>query len=180
MTEVLLRFYAALETQRGALLDLGCGAGEPFGRFFVDHGWQVTGVDFSAKMLAAAARYVPEMKTVCKDMRAVDFAPHSFDAITAVYSLFHVPRADHLAMFEKFHRWLKPHGRVLFVYATKEYTGSEEFDGFKEFLGQDLYYSHKSPANLSQDLGSAGFAIEGADYRDIGGETFLWLTVKPA
>ena len=148
MTEVLDHFYNLLEIKKGSLLDLGCGAGEPFARFFADKGWQVTGVDFSEKMLTMATKYVPEMKTVCKDMRDVDFAPQSFDAITAVYSLFHVPRADHLSLFEKMHSWLNPRGRALFTYATKEYTGSDEFDGYKEFLGEQLYYSHKTHDGL--------------------------------
>jgi len=179
MGEVLSQFYNFLEIKQGELLDLGCGAGEPFARFFVDHGWKVTGVDFSAKMLTMAAKYVPEMKTLCRDMREIDFPAKSFDAITAIYSMFHVPCADHLALFEKMHRWLNPQGRALFTYATKEYTGSDEFDGYKEFLGEELYYSHKTPQDLYKDLINAGFKIVSADYRAIGGETFLWVTVKP-
>jgi cyclopropane fatty-acyl-phospholipid synthase-like methyltransferase len=179
MTEVLGHFYNALSVKKGALLDLGCGAGEPFARFFTDKGWQVTGVDFSEKMLAMAAKYVPEMKTFCKDMRDVDFPAKSFDAITAIYSLFHVPCADHPALFEKMHRWLNPLGRALFTYATKEYTGTDEFDDYKEFLGEQLYYSHKTPQDLYKDLMNAGFKILSSDYRAIGGETFLWVTVKP-
>lgn len=179
MTDVINQFYNALEVKKGSLLDLGCGAGEPFARFFVDNSWQVTGIDFSEKMLEMAARFVPEMQTVCKDMREIDFPAQSFDAITAVYSLFHVPKADHQSLFERMHRWLNPKGRALFTYATKEYTGSDEFDGYKEFMGQQLYYSHKTPKALYKDLINAGFKITSTDYRDIGGETFLWVTVKP-
>jgi len=178
MTDIINQFYNALALEKGRLLDLGCGAGEPFARFFVDHGWQVTGVDFSEKMLELAARYVPEMKTMKMDMRDAQFAPQSFDAITAIYSLFHVPSGIHVSLFEKFHRRLRPGGGVLFTYATREYTGSEEFDGYKEFLGQNLYYSHKSPSSLHNDLKNAGFEIQSADYRTIGGETFLWVTAK--
>ncbi|HET58200.1 MAG TPA: class I SAM-dependent methyltransferase [Deltaproteobacteria bacterium] len=176
MKDLLERFYDDLEVEKGILLDLGCGAGEPFGRFFVDRNWRVTGVDFSDRMLEMAARYVPEMKTVCADMRDVDFAPGSFDAITAIYSLFHVPKADHPALFEKMRRWLNPTGKVLFTYATKEYTGSDEFDGYKEFMGEQLYYSHTTPEALYEDVRNAGFTISSSDYRDIGGETFLWVT----
>jgi cyclopropane fatty-acyl-phospholipid synthase-like methyltransferase len=178
MSEVLNSFYGRLEVKKGRLLDLGCGAGEPFARFFVDHRWQVTGVDFSEQMLTLAAKYVPEMKTLCADMREVEFAPDNFEAITAIYSLFHLPRNDHAALFTKFYRWLCPQGKILFTYATKEYTGSAEFDGCKEFLGQQLYYSHKSPEALRADLENVGFQIEAGDYREIGGETFLWVTAS--
>jgi ubiquinone/menaquinone biosynthesis C-methylase UbiE len=177
MTAVLDSFYGCLEVKKGKLLDLGCGAGEPFARFFVDHGWQVTGVDFSERMLALASRYVPEMKTLCADMRDVEFNPGQFEAITAIYSLFHIPCPDQTVLLGKFHRWLLTGGKALFTYATKEYTGSDEFDGHKTFMGEELYYSHKSPDWLYADLEKIGFDIEAADYRDIGGETFLWVTV---
>jgi cyclopropane fatty-acyl-phospholipid synthase-like methyltransferase len=178
MSEILNSFYGRLHVKKGRLLDMGCGAGEPFARFFIDQGWTVTGVDFSEQMLALAAKYVPEMQTIHADMRDVEFAPAKFEAITAVYSLFHVPRNDHTALLEKFYRWLCPQGKVLFTYATKEYTGSDEFDGYKEFMGQELYYSHKRPAALWADLENTGFHIESRDYRKIGGETFLWVTVS--
>jgi len=91
MSAVLNSFFGRMEIKKGKLLDLGCGAGEPFARFFVDQGWTVTGVDFSAQMLALAAKYVPEMKTIYADVREVEFTPNNFEAITAIYSLFHIP-----------------------------------------------------------------------------------------
>ena len=180
MTQVLNSFYGLIGKDKGELLDLGCGAGEPFARFFVDHGWSVTGVDFSKKMLDLAARYVPEMQIICADMRKIDFAPAHFTAVSAIYSLFHIPGDDQTALLDRIYRWLCPRGLALFTYATKEYTGSAEFDGYKDFLGQQLYYSHKRPAMLYADLQNIGFMITGKDYRHIGGETFLWVTVvKP-
>lgn len=181
MTEVFDSFYRSLDVEKGKLLDLGCGAGESFSRLFVDRGWAVTGVDFSRQMLELASKYVPEMKTIHADMRQVEFESSEFDAITAIYSLFHVPSNDHVALFEKFYRWLCPKGKVLFTYATKEYTGSNEFDGYKKFMEKDLYYSHKTPEKLRAVLEKIGFNIESTDYRDIGNETFLWVMVrKPA
>lgn len=178
MSEVFDSFYGRLDVETGKLLDLGCGAGESFARLFIDRGWTVTGVDFSKRMVELASKYVPEMETIHADMRQVEFEPNQFDAITAIYSLFHVPSNDHIALFEKFYRWLSPKGKALFTYATKEYTGSNEFDGYKEFLGQELYYSHKSPEKLYAILEQIGFNIESTDYRDIGNEIFLWVTVN--
>jgi len=180
MTEILEFFYSRLNTPTGRLLDLGCGAGEPFARFFADRGWQVTGVDFSPKMISLAAKYVPEMRTFCMDMRDARFEPRQFDAVTAVYSLFHVPCRQHADLFKNIFTWLTPGGKMLLTYATKAYTGSETFDGYKEFMGQKLYYSHKRPEELYADLRDIGFDLEAADYRDIGGETFLSVTIaKP-
>jgi len=178
MTEILTTFYNQLGSEQDTLLDLGCGAGEPLARFFVDRDWTVTGVDFSRQMLDLAEKYVPEMQTIHSDIRDVDFEANQFSAITASYSLFHIPASDHLSMFKKFYTWLKPDARALFTYATKEYTGSSEFEGYKEFMDQKLFYSHKKTDELFSDLENLGFCVESADYRTIGGETFLWVTIK--
>ena len=178
MSDVFDAFYQRLQGDKGRLLDLGCGAGEPWAAYFVDRGWQVMGVDFSSRMLELAGRYVPQMRTVTGDMREIRFETERFDAVTAIYSLFHVPQRDHQSLFVDIHRWLVPGGKFLFTYATSEYTGKLEFDGHKEFMGQQLYYSHTSPDRLKKLLVESGFVIESVDYREIGGETFLWLTVK--
>lgn len=169
-------FWLALNRTSGDALDLGCGAGEPFARNFIDHGWNVTGVDFSERMLQLAERYVPKMQRIHGDMAQVEFAPNSFDAITAIYSMFHVPRAQHPALFSSIQTWLRPGGKCLFTYATKHYTGAETFDGSIEFMGKPLYYSHDTPEHLRALLANTGFEIEREDWREIGGERFLWVT----
>ena len=171
-------FFRRLPPGGGRVLDLGCGSGEPIARLFIERGWQATGVDFSAAMLDLAARRVPQMTRIQADMRELDLPEASFDAVVLIYSLFHVPRDEHPALFAKLLRWLRPGGRLLFTYATKEYTGADEFEGCKEFLGHPLFYSHTTPLKLRGQLESTGFACDTASYRDIGGETFLWVTVQ--
>ena len=178
MTEVFDSFYGRLNVEEGRLLDIGCGAGEPFARFFIDRGWTVIGVDFSEQMIKLASKYIPEMQTIQADISEVEFEPNQFEAITAIYSLFHVSSNNHAALFDKFYRWLCPKGKALFTYATKEFTGCNEFDGYKKFMEQDLYYSHKSPDKLYAELENTGFNIEFKEYRDIGNEIFLWVTVS--
>ena len=178
MSDVLDEFYSALTLDNGKLLDLGCGAGEPVARYFTDHNWSVVGVDFSERMIELASKYVPEMPTMHADISEVDFESNQFDAIIASYSLFHISVDKHKDMFKKFHKWLFPNGKALFTYATEEYTGKKSFDGYKNFMGQELYYSHKAPDELYIDLEDIGFNIDSIDYRNIGGETFLWVTVN--
>ena len=90
MTDVIGDFYKRLPCAQGQLLDLGCGAGEPFPAYFLQQGWRVTGVDFSAKMLELAQRYQPAMKTIFADISEVNFPDEQFDAVTAIYCLFHL------------------------------------------------------------------------------------------
>ena len=176
--EIITDFHTRLAPETGNMLDLGCGAGVPIGQSFVNNGWTVTGVDFSQKMLSLANTNVPEMKTICSDMCSVEFNAGEFDAITSIYSLFHIPKDKHTELFSNLYRWLNPNGMALFTYATKEYTGSDEFDGYKEFLGQQLFYSHSTPDDLFNMLEETGFMIESKDYHCIAGETFLWVTVR--
>lgn len=176
MRPVFDDFWSRLDLGKGDALDLGCGAGEPFAKNFIERGWHVTGVDFSQRMLQLAARYVPEMRRIHGDMSEVDFPPASFDAVTAVYSLFHLPRTRHPALFANIRRWLRPGGKFLFTYATRHYTGANGFDGEIEFMGKPLYYSHDTRERLREILAQAGLEIEDERLREIGGETFLWVT----
>lgn len=178
MTSVFEAFCHGFKTGPGDLLDLGCGAGEPFAAAFAKRGWKVTGVDFSVKMLDLARKYVPDMKTVLADMREMDFGPDQFDAAIMVYCLFHLPVDDQMAVLDRVYRWLRPGGRVLFTYATKEYTDKEEFEGYIDFMGHDLYYSHTTPEKLYARLAEIGFDVQAKDYREIGGEVFLWVTME--
>lgn len=180
MTSVIADFHSRLPGEPGRMLDLGCGAGEPFPAYFIRQGWQVVGVDFSPRMLDLAHRYQPDLKTILADIADVDFPDGTFDAVTSIYCLFHIEYERHDEIFQKMFRWLKPGGKSLFTYATREYTGDEIFNGYKEFMGERLFYSHTTPDHLLAILKTTGFAIDAAQYREIGGETFLWVTIaKP-
>ncbi len=178
ISSILHSFYKGLECTKGTLLDLGCGTGEPVARFFIDNQWQVTGVDFSKRMIELASKYAPEMEMITNDFRNVQFGYNHFDAVTATYSLFHIPSENQANLFAKIFQWLKPKGKFLFTYATKEYTGSDIFSGYKTFMGHDLYYSHKTPDEVLNDLQHIGFTIETSQYHTICDETFLWITVQ--
>ncbi len=176
--EIVHEFLTRLARPGGSLLDLGCGAGVPVGRIFIDAGWAVTGVDFSSGMLELARRQVPQMRTIHSDICAVELAVAAFDAVTLIYSMFHIPRQRHAELLEKMYRWLKPGGMALFTYATRDYTGSDEFDGYKEFLGQRLFYSHNTPETLLAGITRCGFLVDSQVYRVIADERFLWLTLR--
>ncbi len=179
LSEVLADFIPLLPPE-GHLLDLGCGAGEPVASTFLSRGWKVTGVDLSSAMLALAQTHLPTMELLQADMISAELPSETFDAVTAVYSLFHVPHAQHAAVFSNVHRWLKPAGHFLFTYATKDYTGHARFDGTKEFMAHDLFYSHTTPAEMFDQLADARLRVINATDRNIGGETFLWVTAQRA
>ena len=177
-TMPILREFAGLLPPGARVLDAGCGTGEPVARYFVNRGDAVTGIDVSERMLALARRQVPEATFQRMDLRALDFPPASFDAIAAVYVVFHLPRAEHAGLFAGFAWVLKPGGALLLTLATREYTGQDEFDGEMEFLGRRLPYSHDRPAVALGKLAAAGLAVVSTRRIETGGETFYWVIAR--
>jgi len=147
-------------------------------RYFVQRGDTVTGIDMSERMLALARQRVPEATFQPMDLRALDFPPESFDGVAAVYVVFHVPRAEHVALFADLLQVLKPGGALLLTLATREYTGQDEFDGEIEFLGHRLPYSHDRPEVALHKLETAGLTVVSARLIETGGETFYWVIAR--
>jgi ubiquinone/menaquinone biosynthesis C-methylase UbiE len=67
-------------------------------------------VDVSPEMVRLARRQVPSGEFMCADAISVGFEPSSFDAVVALYSIFHIPREAQPALFQRLHRWLTPGG----------------------------------------------------------------------
>ncbi|HEX5845281.1 MAG TPA: class I SAM-dependent methyltransferase [Rhodoplanes sp.] len=78
------------------VLDLGWGAGVPVARR-TDHGFAVVGIDGSPRQIALTRDTAPRATFMVPDMTTVAFEPMSFDAVTAFYSITHVPRDEHAA-----------------------------------------------------------------------------------
>jgi len=174
---LLLKFAEPLSSS-ARVLDVGCGAGEPVARFFIDRGDQVLGIDCSPKMIELARGKVPEAEFAVADMLAFDAPAGQFDAITAVYSVFHINRSHHQALFAQFARWLKPGGHLLLTLASEAYSGEPEFDGQINFIGHDLPYSHDRPEQALAKLEAAGLSAWSAEHIETGGESFFWVMAQ--
>ena len=106
---------AAFLRPAGALLDLGCGAGN-FTLSVLDRvaPLDCTLVDLSRPMLDRAharvqAKTSGTVETVQADMRALTFAEDSFDAVLAGAVLHHLRDDDDWRrMFHRLHGWLRP------------------------------------------------------------------------
>lgn len=99
----------------GSVLEVGVGTGLSLQHYKPD--LQVTGIDFSADMLAKAQAKVEHMdlKQVVAlrqmDARALDFPDSSFDTVAAMHVLSVVP--DPEKVMAEIARVLKPGGRVV-------------------------------------------------------------------
>src|SRR5690606_6986261 len=101
---------AARATSGTHLLDAGCGAGL-LALLATFRGARVTALDASAALLAIARERLPAADLGEGDLEALPFADASFDAVTAVNSLFYASDID--AAAGELCRVTRPDGRVV-------------------------------------------------------------------
>jgi SAM-dependent methyltransferase len=118
------------------VLDLGCGAGIPITKALALH-HVVTGVDFSDEQIRLARINVPDAGFVCKNILELDFPDAAFDAITAFYVLFHLPRDSQWNAIRLISHWLKPGGYFLATLSNND-TGPYTED---DFFGSTMYWN---------------------------------------
>jgi len=105
------------------LLDVACGAGGPALRIAAKTGCSVLGIDvhpdaISAAWSLAARRRMAEVSEfrVQDATRSLPFSDSSFDAITCIDAINHLP--DRRSVISEWVRLLKPEGRLLFTDAA--------------------------------------------------------------
>ena len=174
-----LRLALELIPERAAVLELGCGAGIPMTAALA-RGRDVTGVDISATQIAMARRNVPNATFLQADMTALAFKPGTFDAVTAFYSLTHVPRDEHLPLLERVRGWLRPGGVFLGTMGADDEPGDVEAD----WLGVDMYFSHFGARANRRLVERAGLVIERTELavepEDRHDARFLWVVARAA
>ena len=136
------------------VLDVGCGAGVPVTRDLAK-GFTVTGVDFSQAMIQLARCNVPDGTFIQADTMSAEFPPSRFDGVVAFYSVFHLPREEHEALFRRIHGWLKPGGYFLATLTNSSQAAYTE-DGF---FGVTMFWSNYGIDEYKDKLISSGFAI---------------------
>jgi ubiquinone/menaquinone biosynthesis C-methylase UbiE len=171
-SDELLAGFSSLLPAGGDVLDVGCGAGVPVARFLVDAGFKVTGVDVSSSMLELARVHVPEADFVKMDMRQLEFDADCFDGICAFYSLFHVPREEHLQILIGFNRLLRQNGILLFS------SGKDAWEGTDDFHGTRMFWSNPDRELTRQLAMDAGFAVIMSEVQEHGGEQHYWVMAK--
>lgn len=138
-------------------------------RFLVRAGFRVAGVDVSSSMLRLARVHVPEASFVKMDMRQLGFDADCFDGICAFYSLFHVPREQHLQVLLGFHHLLRQEGILLFS------SGRCAWEGIEDFHGTRMFWSHPDREVTRQLVIDAGFAVIMSEVQEHGGEEHYWV-----
>ncbi len=140
--------------QGAQALDAGCGAGVPVTRYLSQHS-DVTGVDFAEEQTRLARQLVPQARFLCQDITQLTFADGSFDAICSYYAIIHIPRQEHRALLQDFHRILKPSGWVLLCLGADNL----ERDIAEDYLGTRMHWSHYDAETNLDMVRACGFEI---------------------
>ncbi len=166
----LLKEFLQRIPSGGAILDLGSGPGVPFDRHLVDEGFSVTGIDISEKHIKIAMNLVPEARFIHSDFMQCTF-DEKFDAIMSLYTIFHIPRNMHSAIFRKMHKWLKKDGVILVSMGT-----SDTPVDVQEFVGAEMAWSSFFINENLRIITESGFEtiLTVDDNRDPG-EHHLWI-----
>ncbi len=118
----------------GRGLDVCCGTGAGMQVLRSVCQGRITGVDFSAGMLAQARRAHPDDSWVRADVRALPFAG-AFDLAVSFGALGHFLPAERPALFAGVYRALRPGGVFAFPVAAPQPVTSR---GYWALLGFDL------------------------------------------
>ncbi|MEU7010060.1 methyltransferase domain-containing protein [Streptomyces sp. NPDC046332] len=161
-------------------LDLCCGTGAGLSVLrSLCAGGRVTGVDFSAGMLAEARRAHPKAALVRADALALPFAP-AFDLAVSFGAFGHFLPKDQLTLFRQTHASLRPGGLLAFPLPAPPRVGSLPY---WTLLGFDaamrvrnalwrppfvMYYRTFRLADVRDRLNRAGFTVETAALDSLG------------
>ena len=161
--------------EHARVLDLGCGAGVPVALRLTEHGLHVLGIDISIHQIELARINVPAAEFMHADMTAVGFAPASFDAIAAFYSITHVPRIEHAALLRRMANWLKPGGLLIASLGSGDCA-----DWRGDWLGAEMFFSHYDASTYRRLVCDAGLKIEYSELvdQDHDDARFLWVIAR--
>ena len=152
MERAYLEEIVATLKPNARVMDLGCGAGDPIARFFIERGFDLTGVDAAPAMIAISKERFPDAKWVVADMRGLVLPPR-FDAVIAWDSFFHLSRDEQRAMFAVFAKHVTPGGVLLFT------SGPSDGEVSGHLYGNELYHASLAPDEYRTLLAAAGFEV---------------------
>jgi len=153
-----------------AVLELGCGYGEPISQVLIDEGLNLYAVDASQKMIEAFRSRFPGVPAECCAAEDSRFFDRMFDAVIAWGLMFLLPAETQPLIIAKAARALNPGGRLLFTAPKQAQTWTDVLTRLESVsLGQERY---------EEILRAEGLEITGDAVDE--GENYYYLAVKLA
>ena len=143
----------------GRAIDLGCGCSGRFLKLLAARGYEIEGLDASARMIALARERLPGVRFEHADL--CTWRPSkSYDFITAWDSLWHVPLAEAENVLRKIGSALAPGG--VFITTTGGLDAPEEKQD--SAMGPPMYYSVPGIHRTLQVLAECGCGCRHLEY----------------
>jgi SAM-dependent methyltransferase len=153
----------------GAVLDLGCGPGDPITRVLFDAGVTIYAVDASPRMVSEFRARFPGVAVECKSVEMSGFFGREFDAVIAWGLLFLLTPEAQALVIEKVARALVRGGRFLFTAPAQACEWPDAMTGKRsESLEAERY---------RRLLESVGLVME--DEADDEGANHYYMAFKP-
>ncbi|KAA9001397.1 methyltransferase domain-containing protein [Affinibrenneria salicis] len=144
--------FIAVIGSRGRILDIGCGNGQPIAGYFIQQGFQLTGIDGATAMLARARERFPEQCWLEQDMRELAL-DETFDGLIAWDSFFHLTQQDQQKMFPIFAQHSHPGSALIFT------SGTSNGIAMGQFEGEPLFHASLAPEEYRVLLDASGFEV---------------------
>jgi SAM-dependent methyltransferase len=161
--------FRAVAGEGAAILDLGCGAGEPMAAYLIGCGHAITGVDSAPTLIGLGAARFPAHTWIVGDMRRIDLGTR-FSGILAWDSFFHLTPDDQRGMFPIFRDHAAAGAALMFT------SGPQAGEAIGSYHGEPLYHASLDPAEYTTLLREHGFDVIAhvAEDATCGGHT-VWL-----
>jgi SAM-dependent methyltransferase len=166
--------FCALAEPGAALLDIGCGSGEPIARHLIARRHPVTGVDSSSEMIALSRARFPDQTWIVADMRGLALGQR-FGGVLAWHSFFHLAADAQRAMFPIFAAHALPGAPLMFT------SGTAAGEAIGEFEGEPLHHASLDPEDYRGLLDAHGFDVVDHVSEDATcGDATIWLARRRA
>lgn len=143
----------------GRAIDLGCGCNGRLLKLLAARGYEIEGLDASARMIALARERLPGVRFFQEDL-CTWLPDKAYDFITAWDSLWHVPLAEAETVLRKIGSALAPGG--VFITTTGGLDAPEE--KLDSAMGPPMYYSVLGIPRTLQVLAECGCVCRHLQY----------------
>jgi trans-aconitate methyltransferase len=161
--------FLALQPARAVILDIGCGSAEPIGRYLIEKGHTITGVDSSPELIELCEGHFPDQDWRVADMRTLSLG-RLFNGILAWDSFFHLCPDDQRDMFPIFREHAAPRAALMFT------SGPSHGEAIGTYRSEPLYHASLDAAEYTSLLDTSGFEVVSHEVEDpTCGHHTIWL-----
>ncbi len=154
----LFQYFIKSISPASVILDLGCGTGIPYGKYAVESGFKLTGIDYSEEMIKLAGKNVPLGNFIVQSMENLK-EEEEFDAIYASYSLQLLYPSAFLSVTESCTKNLKRKG-LFYISLNEPKTNRGDY---AVVMGEKMFFKDYSEEELTavfKKLGMVKLAVE--------------------